>query len=168
MEIEKDAYISKDGLYRYQLERWWGEFGIKKNPLVFCMLNPSTADANIDDPTIRRCIGFAQREKRGGLIVVNVFGLRATDPKELNKAKDPVGEENYGFLTHVAKKYKEIICAWGAWSSPGKQHFGCAQGGRTLDIFHNYGAKRLCLGKTKYGAPRHPLYVKADQPLEEF
>lgn len=162
--MEKLAEISEDGIYRYSLERWWGEKLEKKNPLVFCMLNPSTADAENDDPTIRRCIGFARREGRNGIIVVNVFALRATDPKEIQACRDrggdPVGLENYSFLSEVAKKYKEVVLAWGAHKAK--------EASRAAEIFYNYGAKTMCLGKTKHDLPRHPLYVRADQPLLRY
>lgn len=157
MDIKKEADISEDGLYRYRLTRRWDKH---KKPLVFCMLNPSTADDKIDDPTIRRCIGFAQREGAGGIVIVNVFAFRATNPKDLMRAPAPIGEENYSYLTKIAKKYKKVIVAWGAYNNK-----YCS---RIAEILHNYGAKLYCLGRTKNGSPRHPLYIKADQPLIEY
>lgn len=82
------AVISECGSYRYRLERVWEA---EKDRVAFIMLNPSTADASKDDPTIRRCIGFAKAWGFGGLIVGNLFALRSTDPKALYGHKDPVG-----------------------------------------------------------------------------
>lgn len=87
--VESDARLSPCGLYRYTLTRTWDA---TKPRACWIGLNPSTADASEDDPTIRRMCGFADAWKCGGIIVVNLFALRATDPKELRRVKDPVGD----------------------------------------------------------------------------
>lgn len=103
-----------DGEYRYTLSRVWDE----TLPMaVFVMLNPSKADAQLDDPTIRKCIGFARALGYGGIIVVNLFALRATDPKELRKHPFPVGPRNAAAIDEVVRKHGPtgiVICAWGS------------------------------------------------------
>ena len=154
-----DANISDDGRYRYWLTRRWAA----GNLLPFVMLNPSTADAAVDDPTIRRCIGFAKREGAAGIHVVNRFAYRATNPADLRATPDPYGPGNDAALRFVAAyaaSHKQpIICAWGANSG---------HESRTASILMADGAQLVCLGMTKDGHPRHPLYVKADQPLVPY
>ena len=141
------AELSADLRYRWKLSRRWGPGGT----VNFIMLNPSTADALVDDPTIRRCVRFARDWGHGGLVVTNLYGWRATDPRELSATLDPVGSENDGYINGVAATADVVVCAWGARG-----------GSRAIEI-----AKRLawldlrCLGVTKEGHPRHPLYVPA-------
>lgn len=160
--IEKSAVISDCGLYRYTLTRRWSAAPL----LPFVMLNPSTADADIDDPTIRRCMGFARRENMGGILVANLYALRATSPKALWAVEaKPIGKDNWSTLLSVAMQAEysntPIVCAWGA-------HARREQSESIVAMFSIYGVKTVCLGKTKADAPRHPLYVRADQPLEPF
>ena len=96
--MKSDAVISDCGKYRYRLTRKWG-YG---RPCGFIMLNPSTADALHDDPTIRRCVGFAKAWGCGALIVVNLFAVRATSPREMMRADDPVGPENKEHVQRAA------------------------------------------------------------------
>lgn len=153
------AALSDCGTYRYRLTRRWAE-----GPTCsFIMLNPSTADANLDDPTIRRCIGFAKREGCGGLVVVNLFALRATDPKELTRHPFPVGPEWRHWLdATLAEIDGPLIAGWGA------QNGIAAQVETTRQALNAAGRKAMCLGKTADGSPRHPLYVKGDQPLVQL
>lgn len=108
------AVLSPCGKYRYRLWRRWGE----EAPLCFIMLNPSTADQDEDDPTIRKCIGFARRLGHGALEVVNLFAWRCTDPAGLRRAIDPGGPENdaaiAATLASVDAKGGAVVCAWGA------------------------------------------------------
>lgn len=153
----KDAYISEDDIYRYSLSRDWNE---EFPMMLFIMLNPSTADAVVDDPTIRRCIGFAEREDMGGIEVVNLFAFRATDPKDMKSAADPVGPENDTVIRQALMEAETVVCAWGAHGN----HQGRSQA--VLDLIRGEGHKPLSLGPlTKGGQPRHPLYLKADTPL---
>lgn len=156
----KGAWISDDGLYRYRLARRWSS-GVT---MVFILLNPSTADAEVDDPTIRRCIGFAKREGCGALEVINLYALRATKPIHLLDHPDPEGPENpMAWAQTLFDNYPGFIVAgWGAHSGmvdlpPSKALRGYCSS-----------QPMMCLGTTKEGAPRHPLYVKADQPLREW
>lgn len=111
--MEKTAIISDCGRYRYQLGRTWSDGPIAR----FIMLNPSTADATEDDPTIRRCISFAKREGAGAISVVNLFAFRATKPADMMKATDPIGPENNDHLRewvgHEFGFAKLVIAAWG-------------------------------------------------------
>jgi hypothetical protein len=153
------AAISECGTYRYRLDRVWDAC---RPRAVFIMLNPSTADEINEDPTSRRCRNFAKREGYGGLTVVNLYGLRATNPAELAQHPDPVGPEN---LAHIRLMLAEnpglVIAAWGA------QRFAVDQAAEVIDLMSKRIDRRhiMCLGTTKDGHPRHPLYVRADAPL---
>lgn len=156
------AKLSDCGTYRYWLERRWGDTA----PMVFVMLNPSTADATEDDPTIRRCRSFAEREGAGGLIVVNLFALRATNPAELQKHDEPVGPDNVQnvgqalLLAAITRGY--VVCAWGAHDMATREARRLRR--RASDCC----VELRCLGLTKAGAPRHPLYLKSDAPLVPY
>jgi hypothetical protein len=139
--------------YRYRLERHWCE---GRGLCAFVMLNPSTADEHRDDPTIRRCIGFARHWGYAGLIVANLFARRATDPLTLFAAHDPVGDPaNRDAILGAIDEAALILCAWG--------HFPAAadRGRQAIALVHQRGGTPYCLGLTKRGAPRHPLYVPA-------
>ena len=159
--IISQAEISDCGEYRYSLVRRWSE----EKLLTFVRLNPSTADHTKDDPTIRRCLGFARREKAGGIRVVNLFGFRATDPRELENASYPRGDGNAAalFVAVKAADRAPIICAWGS-------HRVAVDEGRSFVEWarDDLSATLMCLGKTKEGHPRHPLYVRGDQPFEDY
>ena len=161
--IYRNAVISPCKKYRYYLTRAWEIGG---GPFIpFIMLNPSAADSFIDDPTIRRCMSFARREGAGGIAVVNLYAFRSTDPKQLLTVEDPVGPSNDFWITitvaGATERKMPIICAWGA-------HDITQSVRGILDRARNQGAKIVCLGKTKNGHPRHPLYVKNDEPLQEY
>jgi hypothetical protein len=158
LDVKRSAVISDDGLYRYRLDRWWGD-----DPrLAFCMLNPSTADADVDDRTIGRCIAFARREGYDGITVVNLFAWRSTDPDNLPISDvEAVGPANLIHLLDAAAASEgRIVVAWGAHKRVP------ARGGYAVHLLRNtYKVHLDCLGVTKSGAPRHPLYVRGDQPL---
>lgn len=163
--FQSGATISDCGLYRYHLWRVWDD---EKPTLCFVMLNPSTADAAEDDPTIRRCIGFAKRDGYGGISVRNLFALRATNPAELSKAKDPVGPDNdkhlfmscalISRLSHRAR----LVAAWGKLPS-GRLLRARAQ--RGINIVRVNAPH--CLGVNKDGSPKHPLYL-ANTPMTRW
>lgn len=148
------ATFSACRTYRYALTRQWND-----RPLaVFVMLNPSTADAFTEDATIRRCVGFARSWTAGGILVLNLFALRATDPKLLYGHADPVGPDNDDVIaTHLAadEPVGPVIAAWGVHGVLG------GRGERVASLLRARGARPLCLGLTKDGHPRHPLYVPA-------
>jgi hypothetical protein len=150
------AVISECGRYRYKLTRTWNTF---LRPAGFIMLNPSTADATLDDPTIRRCIKFAKRWDCGGIEVANLFGYRATDPSELLGDYDPIGPENDRYIREVAEQCHPVVLAWGAKGSLGGRYKA------VLQQLESVGVKLFHLGLTKDGFPRHPLYLRADAAL---
>lgn len=149
--IERWAEISEDGLYRYLLGRRWDD---SLPGCVFIMLNPSTADGTQDDPTLRRCMSFAQKFGCGSLLVGNLYAFRATVPADLWKATEPTGgHRNTQTLTELLARGSVAISAWGAQ----------ARQPRVDEVLSIPGADRLlALGFTKGGAPRHPLYVRGD------
>ncbi|MGV0026803.1 DUF1643 domain-containing protein [Phormidesmis priestleyi] len=137
--------------YRYSLERSWSDL-----PRVgFVMLNPNRADEVSDDPTIRRCIGFAKSWGYGGLEVVNLFAYRAKTPSLLKQVDDPIGKENDRSILRLTKRVETIVLAWGNWGTLGARN-------RTVIQLLNSHSTLYCLGITKLGQPRHPLYLKSD------
>lgn len=152
------AVLSECGCYRYTLTRKWNE---SLTALTFIMLNPSTADATLDDPTIRRCIGFARERGFGGLLVLNLFAFRATKPTDMKAARDPVGPDNDGHiiaaLTAAGAASSPVIAAWGVHGA----YNGRDDEVRKLSL--ECGVNLMCLGSTKGNHPRHPLYVAAVQ-----
>lgn len=161
---KRQAIFSPCKLYRYSLLiRWDGA------PLCqFIGLNPSTADAMKDDPTVRRCKGFAKRWGFGGIIMSNLFAYRATKPADLKRAAQPIGERGL-FITAGAKEFAEqndfhiwqddiasgrTVAAWGADGAYLERDKAVC---RMLTGLY-------CLGLTQSHAPRHPLYVRADAP----
>jgi hypothetical protein len=149
------AVISTCGKYRYSLER---DKGV--NPLVFVMLNPSTADSDLDDPTIRRCRNFASDNGYNGIVVVNLYAFRATKPKDLFLAAEPVGKENELYISELTKE-RDVCCAWGVNAPADRVEI-------VKRVLAYSEANTLCLGVTKNGSPRHPLYVKADHKLVNY
>lgn len=155
---ESDALFSDCEKYRYKLSRKWDD-----GPTVaFVMLNPSTADAHKNDPTIERCHRRAIEMRFGAIEVVNIFGFRATDPKDLKKAKKPIGPLNDEIVIETLKNADLAICAWGAHGT----HMDRDQEIRAL--IKQAGIKSHVLGLTKYDQPRHPLYVSYTQKPEPW
>lgn len=149
-EYESTAVLSPDQKYRYQLARRWGKVG---KTVAFICLNPSTADADTDDPTVRRCIGYTKDWGGTQLLVGNLFGYRATDPRQLLKAEDPVGLENDMWLTEIITNSDIAIAAWGVLGSLRR---------RDAAILEKYSKKLYALRLTKNGSPSHPLYLSAE------
>jgi hypothetical protein len=147
----KGATIDSTGQYRYKLWRVWDSEAPR---VVFVMLNPSTADALVDDPTIRRCIGFAQTWGCGALEVLNLFAYRATSPHILSTVADPVGSDNDAHLLETRQKAGHIVLAWGNRGALlGRNQTVLKQ---LVNVDNVY-----CLGLTAGGHPCHPLYLKA-------
>lgn len=158
------AVISDCGAYRYLLKRKPAQMRPGASTALFIMLNPSTADAELDDPTIRRCRGFAERWDCAGIVVANLYGLRSTDPKALLTVADPIGPDNDNWLRKLAWEYESVVFAWGA-NAPAKRAAEVVEIFSTINPRHR---RMWCLGQTKNGSPKHPLYIRADQPLVEF
>lgn len=147
-------------IYRYKL---WRSICPDVRTILFVMLNPSTADATHNDPTIRRCISFAQRERYGRLVVVNLFAYRATNPQRLAWADEPIGPKNDATIRDEAEYAQRVVCAWGA--IPKRYH---ARRDAVLKILRELSPldrTLYCLGKTKNGEPRHPLMLRGDEPM---
>lgn len=161
MPVEIDrAVISADGKYRYLLTRKWAS---NHESACFIMLNPSTADAENDDPTIRRCIRFAQRLGVGQLRVVNLFAYRATKPRALLLEVDPVGPENNAYIAAAVQDSHYVIAAWGArWCDYR------SRAAEVVQMIDRYDAGLLCFGLTRTGCPRHPLYLPSDANLMRY
>lgn len=130
----------------------------RRPPLGWVLLNPSTADAELDDPTIRRVVAFTRAAGYDAALVGNLDALRATDPAELARHPDPTGPDNDTALDElVALAGGAVVAAWGAAADP---HRVAAVLAGPLA-----GVRLRCLGVTAGGQPRHPLYVPATQPL---
>lgn len=151
--------FSADRRYRYTLCRRWkpGERYVQ-----FIGLNPSTADETLDDPTIRRLIGFAKQLEFPALCMTNLFAFRATDPRDMQVAKDPVGPDNDAVLEQVARNAALIICCWGNGGTFLGRSSSVARMLRSAQCALN------CFGTTKSGAPRHPLYLPNSAAVSRF
>lgn len=153
--METGATFSPCKKYRFELWRIWDA---RTPAAMFIGLNPSTANESHDDPTIRRCIGFARRFEYGGLVVCNLFAYCATDTKEMLAAGDPVGRDNDAYLIKNAKDAGIVIAAWG-------------NNGRYLNRSGSVGAmiqNLYCLKLNASGEPAHPLYLPKDAQLSMF
>lgn len=149
-------------IYRYKLWRKMSTYSDERT-LLFVMLNPSVAGETHNDPTIRRCISFTLREGFGRLAVVNLFAYRATNPKRLAWADDPVGPKNHEYIGAAAAEAARVVCAWGAIP---KRYYDRRDAVVRLLRYHH---ERLwCLGTTKAGEPRHPLMLRGDEPMVEY
>ena len=157
------ADLSRCGRYRYALGRRWGE----GREALFVLLNPSTADAALDDPTLRRCIGFARREGCGASRTVNLFAWRATAPRDLATAgtsgEDVVGPRNAAAVRDALRECDgPVVVGWGAHGIAEPQAVALAR------LAAEEGRVLSCLGITKAGQPRHPLYIRADAGLIDW
>ena len=153
--VNKNATFSDCRKYRYALSRTWDG---KKKTVLFIGLNPSTADEKIDDPTIRRCINYAQNWGYGSLLMVNLFAYRATIPTELKNVKNPIGNDNDLHITELLKKADLAVAAWGNEGSLLN---------RDKDV-KKIIPKLMCLKINKSGQPAHPLYQKKDLKLIKY
>ena len=149
--MQSGATFDATGCYRYLLWRSWDTTAAK---VGFVMLNPSQADAVVNDPTIRRCLGFARSWGFGALEVVNLFAYCTAYPTELRRAADPIGAENDRYLADLGQRVDQIILAWGN---------GGSWQGRDQVVRSLLGDRAVyCLGTTKLGQPKHPLYLKRE------
>ncbi|MBD2089629.1 DUF1643 domain-containing protein [Microcoleus sp. FACHB-1515] len=155
--LRSGAVFDQSETYRYWL---WREWNVELPRLSFVMLNPSTADADRNDPTIRRCIQFAQSWGYGAVDVVNLFAYRTTQPQMLCRVKAPIGQENDRHLQTVCAQTDAIVLAWGNW---GSLH------GRDRAVLKLLeGQRAFCLGMTRSNQPRHPLYVRGNTLMQSF
>jgi hypothetical protein len=142
----RNAIISADGKYRYQLSRIWDE---KKPNILFIMLNPSTADADVDDPTIRRVMNFSKSWGYGGVFVGNLYAFRSTDPKALRHTDDPVGEDNIEHIKELIGVTERVVYAWG-------------NNQKAPEWLSSLVDTPYCIDISKKGVPKHPLYLKSE------
>jgi hypothetical protein len=159
------AHFDPTGVYRYTLHRRWeAEPGLMTNAggrVCFCLLNPSTADARVLDPTLKRCLGFAQRWGFGHMEVVNAFALRSTQPAALKKHPDPVGPGNDRAIVRAAKRADLVVIGWGTHAG---LHDRDAQ---VLGLLAG-ACEPMCWAVTKEGYPKHPLYLRGDACVSRF
>lgn len=160
MSDKSGAIFSPCRTWRYVL---WREWDPERAKVMFIGLNPSTADEVKNDPTVTRCINYAKAWGYGGIYMMNIFAFRATDPRDMKAAPDPVGPENNHFLWKTAAKAGlPLIAAWGTHGTfQNREHQVLELLKREFPIY--------CLGKTKDGHPKHPLYLKKDlNPIPLF
>jgi hypothetical protein len=153
--IYKNATFSSCRAYRYSLSRIWDK---KKKYVMFIGLNPSTANEETDDPTIRRCANYAKDWGYGGFMMVNLFAYRTTLPSNLKKVKYPIGSENDKYIVILSKKADITVAAWG---NNGKLY---SRDKHVLNLVPSL----MCLKINKSGQPAHPLYLKKDLKLINY
>jgi hypothetical protein len=154
---QRGATFDTTRQYRYSLWRTWEDRG---NRVAFVLLNPSQANEVENDPTIRRCIGFAKDWGYGSVEIVNLFAHCATKVQTLKKARDLIGSENDSYIRQAAERASLIICAWGNW--------GYLKG-RNLEVqslLQEFDSG--CLGLTRRGHPRHPLYLPKQTAIVRY
>jgi len=147
--MKKNAILSEDRKYRYVLSRIWDE---TKPKVMIIGLNPSTADETEDDPTIGRCISFSKSWGYGGVYMLNLFAFRATQPKDMFNAQNPIGLENNSYIEIYSKKVDKIVCAWGNHGTYKNR------GNEIREKFD----KLFYLKLNQTGEPAHPLYLKSE------
>lgn len=155
----RTAQFSPCRNYRYILTREWNP---NLPPFMVIGLNPSTADENRDDPTIRRCIGFAFRERCGSLIMTNLFGWRDKSPAAMKKQPNPLEHEkgaNFRAISEQAAKAKIVVAAWGIHGN---------HKGQDVKLMLEYKGPIQCFGFTDDGHPYHPLFLPKNQPLQDY
>ena len=160
--VESTAWLSDDEVYRYRLTRTWD----RSLPLLlFIMLNPSKADAFIDDQTISRCMHYARRDGYGGIIVVNLYAYRTFSPALLKKAArdgvDIVGIDNECAIRDALNESWDVVVAWGGAHKPWIDR----RERELISILKAKGIQPKCLGHTQDASPRHPSRLGNDVPL---
>ena len=142
--MNKGAIFSEENIYRYPLSRVWD---INKPKILFIMLNPSTADEFVEDPTIRRVINYAKDWGYGSVYVGNLYAFRSTDPKGLNNVEDPIGPENITNIQALIGLVDKVIYAWGNER-------------KEPEWLKKLVDAPYCIDISKKGIPKHPLYLK--------
>jgi len=152
-DVTAGADFSPCRTWRYRL---WREWNASKPHAMFLMLNPSTADETVNDPTVAKCQKWAREWGYGGITVCNLFAFRATDPGDMKAAADPVGPANDQAIVNCAITAGVIVCGWGV-DGP---HLGRDQ--HVVTMLQDHGFPLTCLKVTKHGHPHHPLYLRGD------
>lgn len=156
-DFNSGAKFSCCDVYRYSLWRrpQWSGY---ERQVMFIGLNPSTADAIVDDPTIRRCRGFMESFGMASMIMCNAYAFRATDPADMLAAEFPVGSYNDQSLADCSRQAALVIAAWGNHITSERQ----------LEVCELIQKPVMCLGKNKNGTPKHPLYLSKETQCERF
>jgi hypothetical protein len=156
------AVFSPCRTWRYTLTRWTVQEQHEFRSVLFVCLNPSTADESKNDPTVRRCLGFAQRWGFDRMVVCNIFAFRSTDPAALYHHDDPIGPENDAHLAHEAQQHELVI---GAWGNHG-EYLG--RGDQVMQLLREYAPDGVVnqFGVNARGQPKHPLYLHGDTQPE--
>ena len=148
------------GEYRYRLWRIWDP---NATVMVWVLLNPSEADETKDDPTLRKCMGFARRNRHGGVILVNLFAWVDPHPRSLRSAADPIGSDNDGHVLWACRGSATIVAGWGA------HRLASDRARHVCELIRGTAERDLrCFGKTKDGFPRHPGRLAYSSVLEFF
>jgi hypothetical protein len=156
-----DAVFSPCQRYRYQLSRTWQNFDYP-HVVAFILMNPSTADVRVNDPTVAKCCRFAQRWGYDGVLIGNVCAYRSTDKRTLPMDGSAIGDENPEYLLRIAKRANKIVMAYGQLPPPLRP---VGEGTVCYLRLMNFDLHVLKLGKND--VPMHPLYLKEDlQPVE--
>lgn len=162
--MERLAYFSQDGLYRYWLSRCWDR---RKGQLCVVMLNPSTADHRVDDPTIRAIMWIAAKWGYGGFVVVNLCAYCSPKPKVifrlLRDGQDVIGPENILHIRNMVST-RVVLCAWG--TNAAKLPYQHVE--RVKTIIQHHALKSICIKMTKDGHPQHPLYADRNTQPKDF
>jgi len=163
---EREAVISSCERYRYTLARAWSKRSmLARTSVCWIMLNPSTANAIVDDPTVRKVIGFSARAGFDALSIVNLFAFRSKDPAELHaesKVRDVVGPQNDMWIRDTLTLSDAIILGWGEHATRYPDRVR-----DVLAIVARRSKRAMCLGTTQSGEPRHPLMLSYNTPLED-
>lgn len=159
MTYIREASVSDCGQYRYSLSRNWGD---GQKTILFIGLNPSIADASIDDPTVRRLIGFCKQWGYDGFSVCNLFAYRATEPKDMMSAADPIGETNDEILLGLASGADKIVFCWGSLGGFNDRSALLA------NKLKDFKSKTYVFGHNKNGEPKHPLYLSYKTELRSI
>ena len=153
--IHQGAKLDATGKYRYLLERAWS--WDKAFPsIAFIGLNPSTADADVDDPTIRKCVTLSKNLGFGSLYMLNLFAFRATKPEDMFAADDPIGKWNDEWIRIVTKECEKVIVCWGNYGATNQRDL------EVLRLLEENNTEYYAFGINKNGTPKHPLYLKND------
>jgi hypothetical protein len=156
MPILRKTVFSDCRRYRYTL---WREWLTGAGVVNFVGLNPSTADELVDDNTIRKCIKFAQNWGFQAMVMTNLFAYRATDPKDMMRETNPIGEKNDYWLVQISWRMDKTVVCWGNGGEHAK---------RSAFIIPLLRPDLYCFGTNKNGEPKHPLYQPGHSALKEF
>jgi hypothetical protein len=160
--VDNACVFSLDRRHRYTLEHIPDPLLDNRTRAAFIGLNPSTADENDLDPTLRRIRGFTLREGFGGFVMLNLFAFRATDPQVMRAQVDPVGPDNDRWIVDVARRAGLVVAAWGNHGA----HLDRER--QVAALLASHGIRLLCLGRNASGTPKHPLYVPGNAALQPW